>query len=95
MLTYAERFALVENGQWRNRLQMALWIACSRLLNTQGTSQPTKDWCKVQLNGPADATTIRRLAVITLADATIGSQGLSASDASVQSAVDAAVPNLQ
>lgn len=94
MLTYAERFALVENGTWRNRLQMALWIGCSKLLNITSTPAPTKDWCRKQLTGPAETPVIRRLAVITLADANIGAQGLEASDADIQTAVDAAIPQL-
>lgn len=93
MATYAERAALVMDADFQARIQMALWIAATDVLNeAPSTDRHAKrlDWAKNALKSSV-ADNLREVAVRVLANPTVGAAGATAADADIQFVVSGLV----
>jgi hypothetical protein len=90
MATYAERSALVTDSVFLSRIQMALWVAATDVLNEPaGTPKHDKrlDWAKGTLKASV-ADNMREVAVRVLANPTVGAAGALAQDSDIQFVVN-------
>lgn len=96
-MTYLTRFDLINNGQFRNRLQMALWIAASDVLkeaaNTTNHSNRL-EWAKDALQHVSDATEMQAVAVRATTNASIGANGNDSTDGDIQFVVNSLIDEL-
>lgn len=85
---YADRFDLVENGQFRKRIQYAVWVAARAVVNDANASAGAKDKARAILRGVLESDAMRRIAIACVADPTVGDAGIDATDANIQTVVD-------
>ena len=97
MADFKDRFALVTDGPFTNRLQMAVWIAaCDIIIEAPGTVNHAARlaWANKQLKGEMDNDKMRIVAIRVSANASIGSQGANAPDADIQFVVNGLINEL-
>jgi hypothetical protein len=92
--SYADRFDLVENGQFRKRIQYAIWVAARGVLNDGSATAGQKDKARGLLRGVLDADVMRRVAIACVANPVVGGAGLNATDTDIQSVVDSGIAAL-
>lgn len=93
MATYAERSALVTDSVFLSRIQMALWVAATDVLNEPaGTDKHGKrvEWARNTLKSSV-ADNLREVAVRVLANPTVGSAGALAPDSDIQFVVNSLI----
>jgi hypothetical protein len=93
MATYAERAALVTDTGFQARIQMALWIAATDVMNEDASTEKharRMDWAKNALKSSV-ADNLREVAVRVLANPTVGAAGAAAADADIQFVVSGLV----
>lgn len=94
MATYAELLTAFESDSVRNRVRVALIVACEAI-RTEPSNTPNKTnrmrWAKATLASPASVVDSMMWAVLAQNRAQPLSTILGASDAAVQAAVDAAI----
>lgn len=96
-MSYTERYALTENGTFRHKLQMAIWIAAVDVTNEPGSTPNHAQrlvWAKRSLRGPIDTADMLKVAIRASANATIGEAGTNASDSDIQFVVNGLVDEL-
>lgn len=96
-LTYLERFQLLRNNQWNERVQIAVWAAAVEIINED--PQPENyagraTYAETLLAGQSSSELLRRLSIRLLADETVGSDGMDAADADMQTVVSAIISDL-
>lgn len=90
-VSYADRFDLVENGQFRKRIQYAVWVAARGVVHDGSATSGQKEKARVLLRGVLDADIMRRVAIACVADPVVGDAGFEATDADIQSVVDSGI----
>lgn len=93
MATYSDRAALVTDANFQARIQMALWIAATDVLNESALTDKharRMDWAKNALKSSV-ADNLREVAVRVLANPTVGAAGAAAADADIQFVVSGLV----
>ncbi len=96
-MSYLDRYQLTENGTFRHKLQMAVWIAAVDVTNEPvGTVNHANrlQWANKMLRGPMDTDVMRKVAIRASANATIGAAGEAALDADIQFVVNGLVNEL-
>lgn len=94
MATYLELSALVNDPQFRSRVQYALWSASVDVLANAQSSAAAKTYAKKKLKGLAETDELLRLAINCAADAAIAAAGAGTTDASIKAVVAAAFADL-
>jgi len=93
-MDYADRFKLVDNLTFRQRLQVAAWIAAGAVV-TESESTPNHDarvaWAKRALKGPLEADEMRLVAIRCTANPAINEK---ASDDDLQFVVNGMIDEL-
>lgn len=90
MATYAERSALVTDSVFLSRIQMALWVAATDVLNEPaGTDKHGKrvEWARNTLKSSV-ADNLREVAIRVLANPVVGGAGAASPDADIQFVVN-------
>lgn len=90
--TYLERRDLIESSVFAKRLQVAVWNLASETL-VSGTT-PQKTWATNTLKGATSVDVLRRVAIKVAADSVTGPLGEAATDAQIQTVVDAMLTDL-
>lgn len=96
-LDYLARHQLVNDTKFTNRLQMALWIAASDVLNEEpGTTNHTARvaWAKKELKGVADPEKMKLVAIRVSANPSVGAAGNAAPDSDIQFVVNGLIDGL-
>lgn len=96
-MSYLDRYQLTENGQFRNKLQMAVWIAALDVINeSAGTPNHAARliWATKMLKGSMDTDVVRKVAIRASANATIGAAGVGALDSDIQFVINGLVDEL-
>jgi hypothetical protein len=96
-MDYAGRYNLVSDNTFRNRLQMALWIAAADILIEDGGTANHVDrvnWANIALQGEATAEELRVTSIRASANAAIGALGLDATDGDIQYVVNGLINEL-
>lgn len=96
-MSYLDRYQLTENGTFKHKLQMAVWIAAVDVTNEPaGTANHAQrlQWANKMLRGPMDTDVMRKVAIRASANATIGAAGEAAADADIQFVVNGLVNEL-
>ena len=84
MAAYADLFKLVQDPQFRNRIQYALWSVAVDVLNDGGSSAPAKQFARNKLKGSAETDELTRLAIRCAANPTIAAAGANATDSDIR-----------
>lgn len=84
MATYLERFNLVRNSEFTNRIQTALWIKAVDVASDQNAPAGDRQFAVKVLKGVADGDRMMMLAIICTANAAIGAAGMAATDDDIQ-----------
>lgn len=96
-MSYLDRYQLTENGTFKHKLQMAVWIAAVDVTNEPtGTPQHAQrlQWANKMLKGPMDTDVMRKVAIRASANETIGAAGEAAADVDIQFVVNGLVNEL-
>lgn len=94
MLTYQERYSLISDGVFNQRIQYAVWVtALAMQAELPGTAK-RRQWAKAALLGSLETDVARQFALRCSANASIGSAGKNATDQDIQTAVDAIATDL-
>ena len=86
--TYLQRYELVEDPEFHKRIQTAIWIAATDILNDNAVSAEKKRWARNALASYIDMDTRRRISIILAANTTIGAAGNAALDSDIQFVVN-------
>lgn len=97
-IPYTEIRALIDDGVFQRRLQVALWRESSRILRA-GTATPAQvAWARAQLLGPSQQIVEATIRVATGGNAndanSVYNQGAAVSDDDLQRIVGIVVPDL-
>jgi hypothetical protein len=96
-MDYAGRYNLVSDNTFRNRLQMALWIAAADILIEDGATPNHVDrvnWANTALQGTAGSSEMQVTSIRASANASIGASGLDATDGDIQYVVNGLINEL-
>lgn len=95
MATYAERSALVTDAAFLSRIQMALWVSATDVLNEPSDAPmhaQRMEWAKNMLKSSV-ADNLREVAVRVLSNPTVGAAGAAAPDSDIQFVVNGLINN--
>ena len=96
-MSYLARYQLTENCTFRNKLQMAVWIAALDVIN-ESSATPNHAarliWATKMLRGVMDTDVARKVAIRASANATIGAAGEAALDSDIQFVINGLVDEL-
>ena len=91
-MSYAERFAFVENATYSKQVTVALWVAAASLLRKADSTTAEKAWARGALKGPASTDVQRMVMIRVSASNTFDTDGVT--DDAIQRAVNQLVPEL-
>lgn len=89
MLTYKERYDLISDAVFQQRIQYAAWVTALAFANEVPGTVNRRQWAKAALQGALDTDVMRRFAIQVSANQAVGSAGKNALDSDIQAAVDA------
>jgi hypothetical protein len=87
MATYIERYDLVDDPSIQKKIQMAVWVHAAWVLSQGPAQDGNKKWARSALKVQMQIDDRRRLAILLMADPTIGPIIDTATDAQFQDAV--------
>jgi hypothetical protein len=93
-MTYRTFFRLVDDPQFQQTIQFAVWKAATDVLNDSNASAQRRTWAANALRGDMGAEQKRRVAIRCLMNPTIAAAGLNASDNDVQFVVNGLIAEL-
>lgn len=96
-MTLATRYALVKDGAFTNKLQMAIWIAAAAVKSEPaGTPNHANRliWAKKAVKKDSDPDEMRTVAINASANDAIGAAGAQATDADIQFVVNSLIDDL-
>ena len=84
MATYVELYKLVQDPEFRLRINYALWSCAVDVLNDGGASAAAKTFARNSLKGAAEDATLTRMAIRCVSNATIAAAGKQATDSDIR-----------
>jgi hypothetical protein len=93
-MTYKTFFRLVDDPQFQQQIQFAVWKAATDVLNDSNASAQRRAWAANALRGDMTLEQKRRVAIRCLMNSAIAAAGVNAADNDVQFVVNGLVPEL-